>query len=117
MAQNHICKGEVLDWVNTGEDTVFSGAPVVVGSILGVATVDIPAGKSGVVSISEVWELPKAAVAVAQGAPLYFDKDGDPAGGVVGSGALTPTAADITAGFAYEAAAAADATVKIILAA
>ncbi|MBI9109995.1 DUF2190 family protein [Maridesulfovibrio ferrireducens] len=92
MAQNHICKGKVLDWTNgTGSD-VLSGQAVVVGSIFAVALGDIADGESGVLSISEVYALPKAAEALTQGAKVYWDVDGDPKNGVVGSGALTATA-------------------------
>lgn len=116
MAQNHICPGKVLDFTNgTGED-ILSGHVVVVGDVIGVATVDILPTEMGVVAVAEVWELPKAVEALAQGKKVYWDVDGDPKSGVVGSGALTATeAGNIYAGFVAVAAVADGVTVAVKL--
>lgn len=74
MAKNYIQKGETLTWTNgTGSD-VASGDAVVIGTLVGVALVDIANGKSGAVGVVGVYEL--AAIntaAFTQGAALYWD--------------------------------------------
>ena len=76
MAKNHVKLGNVLTFVNSGSGAVdiVSGAVVVVGSVIGVALVDIPVGKSGSVKIDEVWRLPKDdSVALEQGQAVFWD--------------------------------------------
>jgi predicted RecA/RadA family phage recombinase len=72
--KNYIQPGNTITWTNTGETDVASGDVVVVGSILGVAAVAIPAGASGELATSGVFECPKAASAViAQGEGVIWD--------------------------------------------
>jgi predicted RecA/RadA family phage recombinase len=108
MATNHIQLGDVMPWTNSTGADVLSGAPALIGERLGVALGDIADGASGSVAVCEVFTLPKeAALAVAQGATLYWDDTNK---------VLTTTAtANTLAGFAFAAALAADATVEIKL--
>lgn len=107
MAQNHIQKGDVLNFVNSTESTILSGAPVVVGTLVGVALSDIPDGAAGSVAIKEVWTLPKlAGNAIAQGALVYLTP----------GGSITPTESGNTlAGKAFKAAGSADTEINVLL--
>ncbi|UZP67723.1 DUF2190 family protein [Desulfovibrio mangrovi] len=116
MAQNHVQEGKKMNWTNGGAAAVVSGQAVVVGALVGVAAGDIAVGETGVLEVAEVRFLPKAAEAITQGAKLYWDANGNPVGGVAGSGCLTATATDNTyAGVAFAAAADTAATVDIKL--
>jgi len=116
MALNHIQSGKVIDYTNSGSADIVSGRVVVIGTLVGVALVDIAVGKTGSVAIEEVYSLPKVTGAIAQGAKVYWAAAGDPVGGVAGSGALTTTASGNTlAGIAAIAAASGDATVALKL--
>lgn len=116
MAQNYLQKGAAMSWKNDTGAEVLSGQAVLVGTVFGVASGNIPAGERGTIFVEEVWALPKITGAIAQGAALYWDADGDPLGGVAGSGALTTVSADgVAAGFAWAAAEATDTTVEIKL--
>ena len=116
MANNHVQKGVNMRWTNDTGTGVLSGQAVVVGSLVCVALVDIPNGGIGELATEEVYYLPKAAEAITQGAKLYWDANGNPVGGVAGSGCLTATATDNTyAGVAFAPAASGAATVDIKL--
>lgn len=116
MALNHIKPGQTLTYTNSSGVDIESGEPVLVGAVLGVATVDIADGTSGEVAIEEVWSVRKATGAVTQGANLYWDADGNPLGLATGIGCLTTTSTDNTlVGIAAAAAAETDTEVEIKL--
>ena len=75
MALNHVQTGNHMEWTNNTGADVASGSPVAVGSIIGIALVNIPDGATGELATEEVWELPKVAGAISHGADLYFDGD------------------------------------------
>ena len=58
--KNFIEFGDVLDVVAPAGGFV-SGMPVIIGSLLGVASTTVPAGSTGAVKIGGVFELPKGA--------------------------------------------------------
>jgi len=107
MAVNHVQTGDVLDYTNATGSDISSGDVVIVGTLAGVALVDIADGDSGSVAVKEVWSLPKKAdEAIAQGVAVYLDSNGD----------ITATATDNTfAGHAFAAAAASDTTIDVLL--
>jgi len=116
MAQTHIQRGKVMSWTNATGSDVVSGQVVVVGTILGVAAGDIANTATGELLVEEVHALPKAAEEISQGAQLYWDADGNPVGGVTGSGALTATSSGNTAaGKAFAGAVSGDTSVNIKL--
>jgi len=96
MAQNHIQKGDIIDYTNGGNADIASGQVVVINTLIGVALVDIPEDATGSVAIAEVFEVPKAAVEFGQGVIAYWDADGDPVGGTADSGAMTTEASGNT---------------------
>jgi len=116
MALNHIQSGKVINYTNSGGTAIKPGQVVVIGTLVGVALVYIAAGESGSVAIEEVYEVPKATGAIAQGAAVYWDADGNPVGGVAGSGAIVTTPTDNTlAGKAFAGVASDAAVVRVKL--
>jgi predicted RecA/RadA family phage recombinase len=107
MATNHVQKGDVIDYTNGGSAAISSGDAVIIGTLVGVALVDIAVGDAGAVAVTEVWTLPKnASEAITQGAKVYLNSSGD----------ITATSTDNTfAGVAFAAAAGADAGVDVLL--
>ena len=110
MAQNHIQLGAAMPYTNATAAAIASGDIVLAGNTVCVAMGDIAIGASGNLACSEVWELPKvAATAIAQGATVYFDATAK---------VITNVAtANTKAGFAFAAAAEADTTILVKLAA
>ena len=74
MANNYLYTGDVLEYTNGGSTEVASGAPVLVGSRLGIALVNIPAGGTGSVRMRGVFTVAKlSSDVVGQGDLLYWD--------------------------------------------
>lgn len=69
--KNFVQPGEML--LLTMPVAVSSGDPVMVGSIFAVAATDGAIGADVVCAVTGVFELPKAAGVVAQGAPMFWD--------------------------------------------
>lgn len=106
MAKNLKALGEVYDWPAT--QTTASGDLVVMEDTVGVALTDAAVGDTIAVRVEGVFELPKAAGAIAQGQAVYWDGTG-----------ITATApaegAGTYAGKAYIAAAADDTVAQVAL--
>lgn len=104
--KNYIQPGDVLD--HTAAAALVSGAGVLIGSRLGVATKDAAIGETIGVAVRGVYNLPKLTTdVVAQGVPLYWDNTNK---------RLTVTAtANTLAGYAAAAAGNGVATVNISL--
>lgn len=106
---NMVQDGNRITYTNATGSDIASGAPVVIGSTIGVACVDIANGATGAVAIEGVFTLPKTAGssghAIAQGDIMLFDiSEGefdiktatDAAGDILG-GAIAVTEAATTA--------------------
>lgn len=107
MAKNYIQEGNVISFV-APSGGVTSGQGVLIGTRLAVAAHDAPAATACEGFVEGVFELPKAAGVVAQGAALYWDTT---------PGELTTTASGNTlVGYAFRAAADAATTVQLKLA-
>lgn len=106
MATNYVQDGTTLDWYNGTGESVLSGEAAAVGTIIGVAHDHIPPETVGVMHMTGVFALAKAAEAVTAGQKLYFD-----------SGIVTATAGDpaVLAGTAWADADAADESVPVRL--
>lgn len=98
MAQNYIQNGKVL--TPTLASGTLSGTAVVVGSLVGVALVDIPAGGYGAVSVCGVYGLPKGSEALTTGAPVYLKADGTITATATGNTPAGIAAADAATGAA-----------------
>ena len=76
----------------------------------------IPANTPGSLATCGLFTVVKATGAINVGAALFWDADGNPQGGVAGTGCLTTTSTDNTFfGFAAAAAAETDTTVSALL--
>ena len=74
MAQNFIQDGEHLEFTNTTGGTIASGAPVIVGKIVGVALGTVANGAKGIMRTEGVFEFPKkAALAINAGDVVFWD--------------------------------------------
>jgi len=74
MSTKYIQTGAAVDYT-PGAD-VKSGAVVVQGDLVGVAKLDIPAGKLGALAVTGVFDFPKATgtgAAIAAGTRVYWD--------------------------------------------
>lgn len=99
-------RGETLDF--TPAEQISNGAVVPMGSRIGVACGDIPAGEPGQIHVVGVFVMDKAgAEAIPLGASVYYDAAGD---------VITAAAeGHIPAGYAAAEAAAADSVVLVKL--
>ena len=107
MAKNYIQPGRVLT-VPAPTGGAVSGAPVLIGSLFGVAQHDAAQGQDLEILTEEVVELPKATpLAIDLGDRLFWN---------AGDGVLDKTAtAQLCVGVAVLPAASADATVRVKL--
>lgn len=105
MAQNHVCKGDVMQVVLAA--AITSGAGIKVGTVFGVALNTGGIGDQVEVMINGVFTLPKATGAMTQGALLYWD---DTAKNIT-----TTASTNIIAGVAYDAAQSGDGFVNVKL--
>lgn len=72
---NYVQKGENINYKNDGSEKIAYGDVVVISERIGVASVDIPAGGAGVISIEGVYEMPaETSAAFAVGQTLYWDE-------------------------------------------
>ena len=102
---NYVQEGNTLDLVAPYARS--SGQGALMGSIFGVAAVDVASGAVAAFATEGVYDLTKAAVAVTQGAKMYWD---DTAKSVT-----TSATATTFIGYATQAQAIGDATSRIKL--
>lgn len=101
----YIQKGATIDFTNSGSAKIAAGDVVSLGSRIAVAGTDIAVGATGSVAVCGVFAIPKtASLAIEQGDAVYFN---------VSSKSITKTDADVPAGWAIAAAAAADTEVLV----
>lgn len=106
MASNYVQTGEIIQYTNETGSTITADTPIAIGDMVGVALLDIADDETGSVGLSGVWELPKEAEIIAQGAKVYLNS----------SGKITATStANTFAGIMFEAAASGDATCYVKL--
>lgn len=106
--QNFVREGRCIDYTPTAD--VLGGDIVVFPGMIAIASTDIPAGETGACEVNGVYELPKAAEAIAQGTRVFINETVD---NNVTTHTATATAGPIYAGIAWEAAAQADAVVEV----
>jgi len=105
MAQNSIQPGNSIDYTNSTGSDIASGDVLVLGSHIGIAGTDIPDGETETVHLEGIFELPKAAEALAAGIDAYWDAT---------AGDITATVGTNTpAGMVTKAAASGDTTVEV----
>lgn len=71
-------KGDSLDYTNKTDQTIPAGTVLVFGKRMGVAGTEIPAGETGSIHVTGVFEIPKkSGVALVMGDPVTFtDENG-----------------------------------------
>ena len=98
-------KGETLDYTPT--EAVKNGAVVSLGTRIGIAGSDIAANEQGQIHVVGVFEMAKDGAEIALGAAVYYNEANDQ---------ITATAdGTVPAGYAVQAAKAADTTVLVKL--
>lgn len=107
MAQNYIQCGDVVNYTNGTGSAIASGDVVIIGSLVGVALVNIAIGATGSVQLEGVFSVAKTTpLAIGQGDKLYWN---------TGTSKVTKTATDTPIGVAFEDAASSDTTVLVSL--
>ena len=93
MAKNFAQEGASLSWTNGTGSVVASGAVVVVGAQIGIASGDIADNESGTVFMEGVFTVPKVSGAViAQGESVIWDASA----GAFDDDAATPATGDVS---------------------
>ena len=114
MQAQFIQEGKAIDY--TPSAAVAGGDVIDLTNMIGVAANDIAASALGALTIEGVVRLPKKNESLSLGAKAYWDADGNPYGGSVGSGAATTTVSGNSfAGLVVEAVAETDSTVDVKL--
>lgn len=109
--KNYVQSGNTMTWTNDTGAAVASGDVVVVGNQIGVASVDIADGDAGELSMSGVYELPKATgAAITAGDAVVWDAS---AGGFAPS-SITPATGDVSGACTAWAPAALSATTAMV---
>ena len=106
-------RGDALDYRNATDTKIEANTVIPFGSHIGVAGTDILPGELGSLHVTGVFEIPKTAtVAIEMGATVYFDGEG--VTDAADDGETSPTAYPL-AGYAAQAAAAADTVILVKL--
>lgn len=108
MSAKYWQRGETIDY--TATDALANGDVVNLATRIGVAGDDIAARETGAVHVVGVFEMPKAADAVAVGQALYWDATAENITTEAGS-----NPANTPAGWAVATAGSSDATVLVKL--
>lgn len=111
-------RGETIDYINNGSETVEANTIIVLGSRIGIAGTDILPGEKGTLHVTGVFEMPKGNGEIAAGADVYYSEE---SGGIIASAESSAkavseigdessepdtSASSIKAGFAVQGAAA-----------
>lgn len=75
MLAEFVQNGISLDYTNAGETAIAAGDVVAIGTKVGIAGCDIPAGETGAITVEGVFNFPKASGAITQGAAVYWNAD------------------------------------------
>ena len=84
--------GASIDYTPTA--AVTAGTPVSQSGYVGIPKTDIAANALGALAVTGVFDIVKVTGALAVGDVIGWDSDGDPVGGVAGTGAATSTLGD-----------------------
>lgn len=103
----YVQEGESVDYTPVSD--VAAGTVVDLGTLVGIATLDIAAGRMGALVVDGTWAVDKyAGEAIALGAPVYWDDGTKTATGTVAY-------SEALMGFCARAAVAGDAKVRVRL--
>lgn len=108
-------RGETLDYRNATDAKIEANTVISFGSHIGIAETDIFPGELGSLHVTGVFEIPKTATeAIEMGTEVYFDGAGITT--TATDGATTNPTTYPQAGYAAQAAAAADTVILVKLA-
>lgn len=108
-------RGEALDYRNNTDTKIEANTIISFGGHIGVAGTDILPGELGSLHVTGVFEIPKTATAaIEMGETVYFDGTGITTAAT--DGATTNPTSYPLAGYAAQAAAAADTVILVKLA-
>lgn len=110
----HRAPGKAVDY--TPGSAVTAGDVIVIDNRVGIALSDIAANVLGALVTCGLFSIVKVTGAIADGADLFWDADGDPLGGTAGSGAVTTQPLGPWIGTAVGAAGATDTKVDVLFA-
>ncbi len=92
MQARFIHTGVLIDY--TPSSAVTAGTPISQNGYVGIPTLDIAANALGALAVTGVFDIVKVSGVLSVGDIIGWDNDGDPVGGVAGSGAATKTLAN-----------------------
>lgn len=99
-------RGETIDYINDGTETIEANTIIVLGSRIGIAGTDILPGEKGSIHVTGVYEVPKDGAEISTGADVYYSESD-------GSFSATEAESSVKAGFAAQDAAAGDPSVFV----
>ncbi len=74
MVASYVQPGRIINYTNTGSSEIAYGEVVILTEIIGVATISIPAGVTGTIEITGVYQLPtETTAAFTVGQTVYWD--------------------------------------------
>lgn len=99
-------RGETIECTNSGDTTIAANTIQVIGQRIGVVAGEALPGATYSVNVVGIYAMPKDTAAITQGALVYYTES-------AGTVSATQTDGSVLAGYAVEAAAASDTTVKV----
>ncbi len=99
-------RGETIDYINDGTETVEANTILVLGSRIGIAGTDILPGEKGSIHVTGVYEVPKNGEEISMGTDVYYSESD-------GRFSATEAESSVKAGFAAQDAAAGDPSVFV----
>lgn len=96
-------RGETIDYRNGTTEVVEANTVMTFGKRVAVAGMTISPGEMGSLHVTGIYRFEKAEGEITEGTEVYLSADGK----------ISTTASDVKAGFAVEAAAAADTSVLV----
>lgn len=67
----YVQRGESIDYTPTAN--IAAGDVVIIGEIVGIAKLDIPANELGAIAVTGVYDMVKATGEISAGATVYWD--------------------------------------------
>lgn len=105
-------RGEALDYKNTGNKAIEANTVIVLGQRIAVAGMTIQPGETGSIHVKGVFQFAKDEAAIEAGMEVYYSAAEQITASAT-SGTGESAVSNVLAGFAVEAAAAADTTVLV----
>lgn len=98
MTTRYVNPGDTIRYTPSGS-AVSSGAPVVIGQLLGIPIADIADGEEGAVAVRGVYKVPAVdGAAFVKGQPIVWDVSADSGNGLADDHNATPASGDLSGG-------------------